>query len=267
VWNEARPLLLIANLLAAAAMLALTLALVAWLAQRSMFALTSVELLPTSDEHALRYVSPTRARAAIDGRLDGNFFTVDLDEARAVFESTPWVRRASVRRVWPGALRVVIEEQQPIALWNAHQLINAWGETFTANLGELDDDANLPLFVAPNGSGKLVVQRYADLVRWLRPLNVQIERLELTPRYAWTVTLSNGLTLDLGRDPSASALDLRSVSGTLSFGQRVERFVHAWPQVQQRMAGRAVTHVDLRYAQGFALTLGDVPDTQSKKRQ
>jgi len=265
VWNEARTTYLVANLLAVAAALAMVFALVAWLAQRPMFALSSIELLPASNQ-TLHYVSPTSVRTAIAGRLVGNFFTINLDETREAFESVPWVRHASVRRVWPNALRVAIEEQQPLALWNGHQLINAWGETFTANLGELDDDANLPLFVGPDGSEKLIVQRYAELVRWFTPLGVQIDHIELTPRYAWIVNLSNGMTLDLGRDPSADAREASGELEALSFADRVARFVRAWPEVLQRLDGRAVTHADLRYAHGFALTLVDTPDTQPKKK-
>jgi len=265
VWNETRTTNLIANFLAIAAVLAMTLALAAWLAQRSMFALLSIELLPASGG-VLRYVSPASVRTAVAGRLVGNFFTMDLDEARRAFESVPWVRRASVRRVWPNALRVVIEEQQPLALWNEHQMINAWGETFTANLGELDDDANLPFFVGPDGSQKLMVQRYAELARWFAPLGVQVDHIELTPRYAWLVNLSNGMTLDLGRDPGADAPDPNGAFGSLTFADRIERFVRAWPEVLQRLEGREVTHADLRYANGFALTLVDMPDPQPKKK-
>jgi len=254
VWNDARTTHLIANLLAAAAALVMTLVLAAWLAQRPMFALSAIELLPAPGSE-LRYVSPASVRMAVAGRLVGNFFTMDLDETRVAFESAPWVRRASVRRLWPNALRVVIEEQQPLALWNEHQMINAWGETFTANLGELDDDARLPLFVGPDGAQKLMVQRYAELARWFTPLGVQVDHIELTPRYAWQVNLSNGMTLDLGRDPDADAPDPRGAFGSLTFADRVERFVRAWPLVQQRLAGHAIAQIDLRYANGFAMTL------------
>jgi len=265
VWNEARTTNLIANLLAIVAMLLMTLALLAWLAQRSMFTLASVELLPAPGSE-LRYVSPASVRTALVGQLVGNFFTINLDEARDAFASVPWVRRASVRRVWPNVLRVTLEEQRPLALWNENQMINAWGETFTANQGELEDEASLPLFVGPDGAETLVVQRYAELARWFEPLGVQVDHIELTPRYAWTVNLSNGITLDLGRDPGADAPDPHGAPGALPFASRVERFVRAWPTVLERLDGREVTHADLRYDYGFALTLVDMPDTQPKKK-
>jgi len=267
VWNQARTTYLIANLLAVVAVLLMALALVAWLAQRPMFALSQIEMLPTSGSE-LRYVSPASVRTVLAGRLAGNFFTIDLEQAREAFESVPWVRHASVRRVWPNVLRIVIEEQRPLAFWNEHQMVNAWGEVFTANQGELEDEASLPRFVGPDGAENLIVQRYGELAHWFAPLGVRVERVELTPRYAWQVNLSNGMSLDLGRDPGAEEFDPRGAQESAhSFANRVARFVHAWPAVLQRLDGGEVTHADLRYDNGFALTLVDTPEPLPKKKK
>ena len=109
MWNDARTTNLIANTLAVLAVGAMLLAGVAWVAQRPYFTLSAIELEPMPDSE-LHYVSPGAVRAAIAGRFKGNFFTVDLDDARSVFESVPWVRHATVRRIWPNVLRVRIED-------------------------------------------------------------------------------------------------------------------------------------------------------------
>lgn len=189
MWNDARTTNLIANTLAVLAVGAMLLAGVAWVGQRPYFTLSAIELEPMPDSE-LHYVSPGAVRAAIAGRFKGNFFTVDLDDARTVFESVPWVRHATVRRIWPNVLRVRIEEQQPLALWNENQMINTWGEAFTANTGEVDDETVLPQFSGPEGTESLVVQRYAELARWFAPLDMHVKQLELSPRYAWRVVLS-----------------------------------------------------------------------------
>jgi len=260
VWNDARTINLLANTLAVLAVAAMLAAGVAWVAQRPYFTLRAIELEPVPDSQ-LHYVSTGAVRAAIAGRLRGNFFTMDLDQAREAFESVPWVRRATVRRIWPNTLRVRIEEQQPLALWNENQMINTWGEAFTANTGELDDDADLPQFAGPDGSEELVVQRYAELARWFAPLDLRVRQLDLSPRYAWRATLSNGMKLDLGRDPGADAPDPLGLPGALPFAARIQRFVQAWPAVASRLEGRTVTQADLRYPNGFALALAPLPDT------
>jgi len=50
--------------------------------------------------------------------IKGNFFSINLQRARAAFESVPWVRRATVRRVWPDRLAVSLEEHRAAALWS-----------------------------------------------------------------------------------------------------------------------------------------------------
>ena len=265
MWNDARTINRIANTLAVLAVLAMLAAGLAWVAQRPYFSLTAIELEPVPDS-SLKYVSPGAVRAAIAGQVKGNFFTINLDETRALFESVPWVRHATVRRIWPNILRVRIEEQQPLALWNENEMINTWGESFTANTGELDDESDLPHFAGPDGTESLVVQRYAELARWFAPLDLQVRELDLSPRYAWRATLNNGMVLDLGRDPGADAPDPHGLPGALPFGARIERFVQFWPQVTNKLDGRVVTQADLRYPNGFALTLAPLPPPEPKTK-
>lgn len=264
MWNDARTINLIANTLAVLAVAAMLAAGVVWMAQRPYFALRGIELESAPDS-PLHYVSTGAVRSSIVGHLNGNFFTVDLNKARSLFETVPWVRHAAVRRIWPNILRVRIEEQQPLALWNENQMINTWGEAFTANMGELEDDSELPQFSGPEGSEELVVQRYAELARWFAPLNLHVTELELSPRYAWRATLSNDMVLDLGRDPAADATDPLGIPGALPFAARIQRFVQAWPAVQAKLDGREVQQADLRYPNGFALALAPLPETNSTK--
>ena len=52
---------------------------------------------------------------ALQGRLQGTFFTADLDLVRERFETVPWVRHAAVRRIWPDRLEVRVEEHAELA--------------------------------------------------------------------------------------------------------------------------------------------------------
>ncbi|HCP77921.1 MAG TPA: cell division protein FtsQ, partial [Pusillimonas sp.] len=64
----------------------------------------------------------------------------------------------------------------------------------------------------------------------------------------------------LGRDPAADVADPHGRSGAVSFASRIERFVRNWPALAARLKGQ-VASADLRYPDGFAITLA--PVTQS----
>lgn len=263
MFSDARLTNFIANTLALLAVLALLVGAVVWIAQRPYFSIEKIQIAPTQAD-TLNYVSTASVRATIAGRITGNFFSVDLDETRALIETVPWVRHARIRRVWPDALSIQIEEQQPLALWNEDRMINTWGEAFAANQGELADDADLPQLNGPDSSERLVVQRYAEIARWFAPLNLRVQEVTLSPRYAWDVKLSDGIHLSLGRDPAADVADPHGRSGALPFAARIQRFVQAWPTLVQRLDGRSISNADLRYSNGFAITLAPVSNTSTK---
>jgi cell division protein FtsQ len=248
-----------ANLLMVLAVLALLAGAVLWALRMPMFDIKRIVISSTS-EQGFQYVSSDVVRSAIAGKLTGNFFSMNLQSARDAFETAPWVRKVNARRVWPNELHVAIEEHQPLAFWNEYQMINNWGEPFTANRAVLDDDVVLPEFFGPDGSAMLMVQRYAELEQWFERLGLGIQQLTLDNRYALQALLSNDVTLLLGRDPGAETADPQAgVPGAVSFGERIERFVRNWPQAVAQLKDRTVAQVDLRYPNGFAVTLADVP--------
>jgi cell division protein FtsQ len=234
MWNNVRQLNLATNALHALLALALLAAGGYWLVQRPNFALREILVEGDTD-----HINAPTVRQSVVGHLKGNFFTVDLDAARQMFEQMPWVRHASVRRVWPNALAVSLEEYKPLGTWGSDQLVSTDGELFTANQGELDQD--LPAFDGPDGSAQEVVTRYHDFQKWFAPLGLTPEEVTLSPRYAWTVKLSNGTEVELGRERNADTL-----------AERTHRLVVAWAAVTQRW-GKDIEYADLRYPNGFAI--------------
>ena len=72
----------------------------------------------------------------------------------------PWVRHASVRRVWPNALAVTLEEYKPLGTWGSDQLVSVDGELFTANQGE-------PKTTCPRSTDRTARQR-----KWSRAITI-----------------------------------------------------------------------------------------------
>ncbi len=246
MWHNTRQLNLIANLLFTIAALALLWGVLRWIAQQPMFVLREIDVVAAQAQQ-LRYVSlpSIRASALMPNRpLHGSFFNVDLEKMRVAFESVPWVRRASVRRVWPNRLQVQLEEHQVLATWPDGRLVNSHGELFVANSAEAEDDGDLLEFSGPldhPAAAVQVTQRYRELQQWLSPLQRHPRAVSLSERYAWRVVLDNGTVLELGREQNAG--ELRA---------RVLRYVTAAPSVASTLAQK-VDYVDMRYPNGFAI--------------
>lgn len=258
MWNNARLLNLIANWLTLAGLVAFTAGGLYWLMHRPVFGLTRV-VVETMSADGLERVSEASLRSALDRPLQGNFFTVNLEEVRQMFGAVPWVSHVKVRREWPDGLRVSLREYQPLGLWNDNQVLDVRGIPFTANQAQADSgtDQVLPVFAGPEGAGPLVRQRYHELREWLRPLGRDVVRLTLSARHAWQAELDNGLVLDLGRDPGIDwnpGDPDRPETDEATMAERVRRFVRNLPQLEEK-AGRQVLHADLRYPDGFAVRL------------
>ena len=213
-----------------------------WLLQRPWWSIRSVRV-----EGTLQHVSATSLRSQALPRVQGNWFTVSLGAVQQAFEQVPWVRKAVVQRVWPLSLLVRLQEQQPVALWldasgSAVSLVNAQGESFEANLGEVQD-LGLPRFFGPPASQQQVTAMYRDLQQRFAPLRWRIASLGLGAQGDWQVQVAQGPSIDLGNDDDPQA-----------FAERLQRFVRLEPGVAAHY-GRAVVSADLRYANGFAVKL------------
>lgn len=237
LWHRPALLNLLSDLLMLFAALGLGWALVIWFVSRPLFPVREVIVqTPPAQvtEAQLEYVARTAIR--------GNFFTMDLDDVRGTFEKLPWVRRAEVRRRWPDAVELRLEEHQAVAYWTVSEsgdarLVNRFGEVFTAA-----SNATMPQLDGPQGSSGWLLARHLEFSRMLQPLGVQIVGLALSAREAWRLRLDNGMEILLGREQDRAPLN-----------ERLARFIAAWPKVQEQV-GVQVAVADLRYPSGFALT-------------
>ncbi|WP_088285029.1 cell division protein FtsQ/DivIB [Ideonella sp. A 288] len=254
--HDVRLLNATARWVAVLAVLALGATAALWLARLPLFALRSIQI---EGDTARNSVSTIRANAA--PRLAGNFFSLDLQQARAAFESVPWVRHAVVRRVWPNRLAVRLEEHRVAALWVADdgndRLVNSFGEVFEANTGDVEDEA-LPRLAGPDASAA----RMLALHRRLSPVLVRldagdVEALHLSGRGSWRAELEGGATLELGRGSDDEVI------------ARAERFVRTVSQVTGTYQ-RPLEYADLRHTDGYAVRLKGVitqlPAAPARKR-
>jgi cell division protein FtsQ len=231
-------------LFAGAALLVLG-ALLAWAVRLPVFAITGVSV--SGD---VSHYNAITLRANVMPRLQGTFFTLDVNAARKVFETMPWVRQAIVRRDFPNRLKVQLQEHRAVAFWGIDgdsRLVNSFGEVFEANVGEIEQD-NLPRLNGPEGQSAQVLAMHQTLQPLFTPMDLAIDQLELTPRGGWRAQLDTGTELELG---SGSTPELLA---------RAQRFLKTVTQVTARYGRHPdqLASADLRHTDGYAIRLTGV---------
>ncbi|WP_423594361.1 cell division protein FtsQ/DivIB [Roseateles sp. MS654] len=248
VMNGAAGLLLVVVALAAAVVG------LHWLARQPAFSIRSITV-----EGDVSRNSSASLRANALPRLSGNFLTMNLQQARAAFEAVPWVRHATVRRVWPLHLVVSLEEHRPAAYWETKvdgadadseasadtRLVNSFGEVFDANLGDVEDE-DLPTLAGPAKSSAAMLSMWRQLdPMTLRKLDEGVARLDLSGRGSWKATLEKGAVVELGRGSEAEVV------------ARYGQFIASIPQITARYRTSLVS-ADLRHESGYAVRLAGV---------
>ena len=227
---------------------ALLVAALLWLARSPWLAIRVIQL-----EGDLRRNNVSTIRANATPALAGNLVSIDLGRARAAFEAVPWVRQATLRRVWPDRLAVRLAEHQPVALWlgedGDERLVNDRGEVFIANIGDVEDEA-LPQFSGPEGSSATVWSLYRRLAPLLAPPPARITALRLSGRGSWRAELASGATLQLGRGSEDEVM------------ARAVRFADSVGQVTGHYQ-RELQYADLRHVDGYAVRLRGVTTTSA----
>ena len=198
----------------------------------------TLESLPVQRITVTGELEHTRYEAVqemVQPALAGGFLNADLQRIRAQLEALPWIYQANVRRRWPNALEIHVEEQLPIARWGDAGFLNHEGEVFRSD--SADRWQSLPMLQGPEGSASSLVASYQRLVDLLRPLDLAVEQLAMDERGQVEASIGHGVKIMLGGE---------------EFLERMKRFVAIYQsELGPRFA--EVERVDLRYVSGAAV--------------
>jgi cell division protein FtsQ len=195
------------------------------------------KVLPISSvkiEGEFKYLDKEQLRKQAMPVVDGGFFSVDLSAVRNVFISLPWVEDVSVRRQWPDQLLVRVIEKKPVVYWGDNAVLSAKGVLFIPGK-KLSE--NLPYLKGPEGLHKTMFQELARMQAWLLETGLHIQRMSLDERRSWTLKMTDGIELRLGRE---------------KMHQRLQRFASVYKNNFQSEI-RKIKHIDMRYTNGFAV--------------
>ena len=179
-----------------------------------------------------------------------NITSVDTSELREALLAEPWIARAAVHRKMPDTLVVSLVEHVPAAYWNNDGLYDAQNqEIFKPDLRSFSEPL-VRLGAYRDNLAPEVYESAVTFIRILEPSRYHMVALYLDQVRCYTITLSGGTKLILGRGREKSA-------------QRLERLLKSLPLTDINLAD--VSYVDLRYDVGFAV--GPLKDSQKGESQ
>lgn len=182
---------------------------------------------------ALKYPTSRCLQERVITHLDGGILTQDLAGLQTAVEAIPWVRSASLRRRWPDRLEIRVVERVALARWGEGALIDADGVIFRP--AEDDLPRGLPRLSGRDQDALELVRHLVDWEPRLRALGLEIETLAQDARGAWTLHLSAGFSLALGKE---------------RVQERMSRFIRVYP----RLAATGMpSRIDMRYSNGLAI--------------
>ncbi len=190
----------------------------------------------------LRYLSQQQVRQVVLAQPIRGFFDADLDRIRSDLQREPWIEAASVRRVWPDQLMVSVREQFPLVRWGNQGFLNRAGHLVLLEGGL--KDGSLSLLHGPAGSHQEMLKLLFSLYPPLAEQDLRVRELHLNERRSWSMKLSNGWEVMLGR---------------VELNQRVDRFTRIAVPVLNAQSGQVET-VDMRYSNGYAVRWQSDPD-------
>jgi cell division protein FtsQ len=165
--------------------------------------------------------------------------TFDVDGGRAGVAALPWIKEATIKKLYPDTLQVRVVERQPFAIWQHDEkiaLVDRDGALITDDVGE--DFAKLPFVVGDGAASR--AGEYAELIAGVPSLKQRVHAGVLVAGRRWNIVLDNGVQLLLPeQDPGAALVAVAALDG------------------QNGLLSRDIAAVDLRLADKLVVRLSD----------
>ena len=173
---------------------------------------------------------------------------LNLAAAKTALEAEPWIASVRVYRLWPNRLAVVIEEREPLALWQVdgqHHVIDGTGTVITS--ADPIEFADLPRVVGEgaNETARTMVQ----MVLRDDAIARRVSHLIYVGERRWSLRLVSGGEVLLPQSDPEGALSLlgrmHADRGVLDYDAQIldlrnegEMVLRPWPDRAAEAAGR-----------------------------
>ena len=193
-------------------------------------------------EGSFQKVKSNQVEGAIRHHLNTGLLRLNISEIQNDILKIEWVDNIRIAKRWPNKLEISIFEHTPVARWGERGLLNDKGELFI----EIDNQNHIPDLAhlsGPIGASKEVAEKYFILRDQLIPLGLNVKRISMSSRGAWSITLYNGIEVDFGRE---------------NIEQKINLFIDISKNVISQQSDE-IESVDMRYDKGFTILWKNVP--------
>ncbi len=182
--------------------------------------------------------------ALVDGLRGQNILTIGISEWQQKLLASPWVESATIRRVLPATLEIVVHERVPMGIGRigtSLYLIDAKG-VIVDEYGPAYADIDLPIIdglaTAPPDAGALIDVARTEFAG--RVINALSTRPEIAKRVSQIdVTDLHDAVVILDDDTALLRL------GDVEFVARLQQYLDLQPALRERLA--SIDYVDLRF--------------------
>lgn len=190
----------------------------------------------------IEFAPLTRINEVLQNHIDQKaLYQINVQDLSVDLVAIPWIEAATIQRVWPHELVVVVEETVPIALWNRGEILSNRGDVFQPE--NIETHAQLPSLIGSDSQVRIVTDMYRQTSKILRQARLKLVEIEYQQGLVWHLRVE-----DTAREETKFTVVL---DGDKSF-DRLYRFVSHYQSLSQME--KKPKRVDLRYPTGMAVS-------------
>ena len=243
LWNCPNSMTTVTRIVLMFSVLCLIITMFQWFFSQPNFHLKYLILNISSDN--VQHVKPKELKKLVIMELNGTALTTDLGPIYKSVLSHPWIKEATVRRIWPNKILVNLVEHNIIGVWSDGRFVTQAGKLLQFDKLQsesINKEKNCFLLKldGPNETVTAVLDRARMISKKASKVGLQTTGVQLTSQYDWRVFFSNGMKMELGGENLETPLE-----------KRLDNFFNSIAWVRKKIKKDLIS-VDLRYAQGFA---------------
>ena len=261
LWNCPNSMTTVTRIVLMFSVLCLIITMLPWFFSQPNFHLKYLILNISSDN--VQHVKPKELKKLVIMELNGTALTTDLGPIYKSVLSHPWIKEATVRRIWPNKILVNLVEHNIIGVWSDGRFVTQAGKLLQFDKLQsesINKEKNCFLLKldGPNETVTAVLDRASMISKKASKVGLQTTGVQLTSQYDWRVFFSNGMKMELGGENLETPLE-----------KRLDNFFNSIAWVRKKIKKDLIS-VDLRYAHGFAFEeskISSVKTTRSINNQ